>query len=421
MSKSYPLFDSPLDRLRQLLRPRQVATEHQVTALRDLNLTIQRGSVFGLVGHNGSGKSTLLRLLAGVIQPTGGEVRCEGRVAALLELGAGFNPEFSGRDNVLISAGLLGIDEQTAQTRLPDVEAFAAIGEFFDRPVETYSSGMYARVAFAVMAACEPDVLLLDEILAVGDEAFQRKCFARLETLAAQGCTIVIVTHSSQLVLELCDRAALLEGGELALAGEPKAVVHEYYRRQGLAGGAGQGVPGEAVPGAAAAPVAGLDPDLRSEPVHYGSGAARIDNVRLSLADGTAVNELQRGARYELRYDVYFSAAARNVEFGSLVKTPTGVELGGVLLGASGPAAAPELAEVPAGARYAVRMPLDCRLLPGTYFCNAGVRANPEGVDGMHYLHRVMDALAFRVRAEAATGRSGMVDLAAAAPECRRC
>lgn len=407
LCKRYPLFNQPFDRLRQLWQSSEDDAASTKAALWNVSLQIYPGQVFGIVGRNGSGKSTLLRLIAGVVKPSSGSIRCRGRIAALLELGAGFNPEFSGRDNVIVSASLLGIDEPTTLARMAEIEAFADVGEYFERPVKTYSSGMYARVAFAVMAVCDPDVLILDEILAVGDEAFQRKCLARIEQLAASGCAVILVTHNSQLVLEFCEAAALIDDGVLAALGEPKSVIHEYYRRQGdppIEAGA------ESIASASpAVPQAGfLDPALpQSTPVAYGDGGALISDFRILDERGARVNVLCRGSHYRFCYRVHFSATAHGVEFGSLIKTRTGVEIGGMLLGEQ-----PQLRNVGAGQSAEVRLPFTCRLLPNSYFFNAGVRAQ-AAVDGhsMRYLHRVMDALMFQVQAEPKLAVTGMVDL----------
>ena len=432
VTKSYPLFSGARDRLGQLLGLRSQAAS--VQALHPLDLKIERGQIFGIVGHNGSGKSTLLRLLSGVLPPTSGQVRCNGQVAALLELGAGFNPEISGRDNVLIACALLGVDDSTARSRLPDIEAFADVGAFFDRPVKTYSTGMYARVAFAALAVCEPDILILDEILAVGDEAFQRKCLARIEKLAADGCTIILVTHNSQLVIEFCHAAALLNNGELVVAGEPKTVIHEYYKSQGFALGAGVDnaespdsdggkpvEPGELPGGGFAASsvsiqgreaanktAAFFDPKLVSESVAaYGNADALIDNVRLVDEHHQKINVMPRGQIFSLCYRVTLNQPARDLEFGSLIKTTKGVELGGQALGD-----AESLRTLAAGCVVEVTIPYVANLLPGTYFVNAGVRGEVDGAP--EYLHRLMDALTFRVLEEVDITLRGIVDLSVA-------
>ena len=407
VGKTYPLFAGPRDRFRQLWGG-VASVKDGVDALMDINLTVERGQIFGIVGKNGSGKSTLLRLLSGVLTPTSGSIEVSGRVAALLELGAGFNPEFSGRDNVLMTCALLGIDDNSALESLPRIEAFADVGAFFDRPVKTYSTGMYARVAFAALAVCEPDVLILDEILAVGDEAFQRKCLARLEALAASGCTIILVTHNSQLVVEFCQAAVLLADGRVVIAGDPKSVVHEYYRQQGFSQSdelPGGGFAASSLP---SAPVsAWYDAALLSASMAtYGNGDAKIENVRLIDASGARVNVLVRGSSYRLCYRVVTLAPAQNLEFGCLIKNTRGVELGGLVLGKH-----TELTAVVADACIDVSFPFVASLLPGSYFFNAGVRADLDGVP--NYLHRIMDALMFRVQEETGHGLSGIVDFSA--------
>jgi len=405
LHKRYPLFKQPFDRLRQLWQPQGESGTLAKAALRDVSLQIYPGQVFGIVGRNGSGKSTLLRLIAEVVKPSAGSVRCRGRVAALLELGAGFNPEFSGRDNVIVCASLLGIDEPTTLSRMAEIETFADIGEYFERPVKTYSSGMYARVAFAVMAVCDPDVLILDEILAVGDEAFQRKCLARIEQLATNGCAVILVTHNSQLVLEFCEVAALIDDGSLVAFGDPKSVIHEYYEPPAEHDATAESNSGEA---SLTAPPSYLDPALpQSAPVSYGDGGAQITDLRVIDERGISVNVLRRGSHYSFCYRVHFSAAVHGVEFGSLIKTRTGVEVGGMLLGKR-----PELARLGAGQTVEVRLPFTCRLLPNNYFFNAGVRAQASLEDrSMRYLHRVMDALMFQVQAETDLAVTGIVDL----------
>lgn len=410
VGKNYPLVKHPFDRLRQLWRPigrlPRDDSDRVKPALSGVSFQVRVGEVFAIVGRNGSGKSTLLRIIAGVIPPSTGSVQTRGRVAALLELGAGFNPEFSGRDNVMISASLMGVDEASTLRRMAEIETFADVGDYFDQPVKTYSSGMYARVAFAVMAVCEPDVLILDEILAVGDEAFQRKCLARIKQLAEQGCAVILVTHNSQLVLEFCATAALIDQGVLAALGEPKAVIHDYYRRQGMA--ARSQTNQATTQSAPAAVPAYLDDELpQSSRVETGDGSAQISAVRILDERGVEVNVLSRGSQYRFCYRVLFKATARDVECGSLVKTRSGVEVGGIVLGDL-----PELTTIEADQTLEVELPFVCRLLPNHYFFNAGVRAQGTPQQpGMHYLHRIMDALMFQVRPEANLAVTGMVDL----------
>ncbi|MFO0779159.1 MAG: ABC transporter ATP-binding protein [Nitrospira sp.] len=198
-------------------------------ALNEVSLDIPKGRTIGIIGRNGSGKSTLLQIIAGILQPTSGSVVVNGRVAALLELGAGFNPDFTGRDNVMLNGALLGITRDEMIARMPKIEAFADIGDFFDQPVKTYSSGMFVRVAFAATIHVDPDILIVDEALAVGDAKFQHKCYEHLSTLRERGITILFVTHSMALITTYAQHAVLMDHGQLITDGEPGLIVDRYH------------------------------------------------------------------------------------------------------------------------------------------------------------------------------------------------
>ena len=246
LRKSFRLYHRPQDRLRQMVLPRlglkKDSSNYYKTfsALNGVDLTLGRGETVGIVGRNGSGKSTLLQIICGTLQPSSGDVTVNGRIAALLELGAGFNPDFTGRENVYLNGAIIGLNREEIDAKFEDIERFADIGQFIDQPTKSYSSGMYVRLAFAVAIHSEPDILIIDEALSVGDEAFQRKCFARIERMQARGTTILFVSHSAQAVIELCDRAVLLDGGEVLMAGTPKKVVGQYQRLMNLTGEAAE-------------------------------------------------------------------------------------------------------------------------------------------------------------------------------------
>ncbi|SEM94907.1 ABC transporter ATP-binding protein [Cryobacterium luteum] len=197
-------------------------------ALRNVSMTIQAGTTVGLIGHNGSGKSTLLKVLGGILDPTTGTVARRGRIAALLELGAGFHPDLTGRENVFLNASILGLSREVTEARFPEILSFSGIGDFIDTQVKFYSSGMYVRLAFAVAVHTDPDLLLVDEVLAVGDEAFQRKCMDKIRSFQEEGRTIVLVTHSLGQVADLCDRAILLNQGEVVFDGDPRQAVVNF-------------------------------------------------------------------------------------------------------------------------------------------------------------------------------------------------
>jgi lipopolysaccharide transport system ATP-binding protein len=228
VSKKFRLFGSPKDRLREALHPFKKKYHREFWALKDINLEVPKGMTLGIVGRNGSGKSTLLQIICSVLQPTFGAVVVKGRVSALLELGTGFNPEFTGRENVLLNGALMGFSREEMEDRLPVIKAFADIGEFVDQPVKTYSSGMFVRLAFAAAINVDPDILIVDEALAVGDAKFQNKCYRKFNEFQQQGKTIVFVTHNTEAVIRHCDKAILLDYGRIVKIDSPNAVVNLY-------------------------------------------------------------------------------------------------------------------------------------------------------------------------------------------------
>ena len=246
LAKSYLLRTERRRTLKELLL-RQYAPPRRLEALHDVSFAVEKGETFAVVGANGSGKSTLLKLIAGTARPTSGALTVNGRISALLELGAGFHPDFTGRENVFLNAALLGLSRRETERVLPEIEAFAELGDFFDAAVKTYSSGMYMRLAFAVAAHVDPDVLLIDEILAVGDEYFQRKCFAKLNEFRARSKTICFVSHDLAAVGRLCRRGILLDGGRVRASGDIALVLEAYaelveaHEQHALAGDAPKG------------------------------------------------------------------------------------------------------------------------------------------------------------------------------------
>ncbi|WP_334130724.1 ABC transporter ATP-binding protein [Silanimonas lenta] len=429
LGKTYAMYARPHYRLFELLfgtwggRWRR---DHH--ALHDVSFEVRRGETVGIVGSNGSGKSTLLQILCGTLAPTAGTVEVSGRVAALLELGAGFNPEFTGRENVFLNGTVLGLTREEVAARFDAIAAFADIGDFIDEPVRTYSSGMYVRLAFAVAIHVEPDILIVDEALSVGDEAFQRKCFARIEQLRERGVTILFVSHSAGTVVDLCDRAVWLDQGQLLADGPAREVVAQYQRfahaseerKQALRremrecpGGAttlnedrlsqGISVLPEVVP---SGPDDGFDPGLVA-PVTavYENRGACILEPRIETLDGRRVNLLVSGRRYRYRYAVEFERSVAGVRFGMMVRTMTGSEVGGAASSTTEDA----ISLVSRGSRIEVGFEFDCRMLPGVYFFNAGVLGRDE--EGEQYLDRRIDLLMVRVQPMPALRATGVVDL----------
>lgn len=227
VSKCYKRYGRPVDKLKEVLLPtKNYAAEFW--ALRDIDLEVHKGETVGIIGQNGSGKSTLLQIIAGTLTPTTGSVSVQGRVSALLELGSGFNPEFTGRQNVFFNGRILGLTQEEIENKFDEIAVFADIGDFIDEPVKTYSSGMFVRLAFAVAVSVDPEILIVDEALSVGDIYFQQKCFERIKELKDQGTTLLFVSHDSGAVYKLCQRALLMELGNLVLESNPKIVIDLY-------------------------------------------------------------------------------------------------------------------------------------------------------------------------------------------------
>lgn len=434
VTKRYFLYARPEDRLKQSIVPRlqrligqpQTKYYRDFTAINEISFEVKRGETVGIIGRNGSGKSTLLQIMCGTLQPTSGTVEVQGRVAALLELGAGFNADYTGRENVYLCATILGLSRSEIERRFAAIAAFADIGAFIDQPVKTYSSGMYVRLAFATAINLDPEILVLDETLAVGDEAFQRKCYARIEDIQARGGTIVLVSHAPQTVVQLCARALLIDGGELLLEGPPKLVIGHYQRllnasaettpdvrarirrlqsKETAAAFATPLVPSEIGPNAA--PTEWLDLALASQSaVSYENAGARISDVRIADTGGRTVNVLRSGNDYVLSYRVEFERDAQEVAFGFLFRTTAGLDLAGV---GTSLTRRHRLGQVRRGDVAVASFRFKCSLLPGTYFVTAGASAVLEGE--RRFLHRVLDAMPFRVIAEDAGIAVGYFDL----------
>lgn len=229
VSKRFEIYTQPRDRLLQFISFGKRQYFKEFWAIKNISFDVKKGETLGILGRNGSGKSTLLQIIAGTLAPTQGEVRTTGMLAALLELGSGFNPEFTGRENVYLNGALLGFSQAVMDTRFDAIANFADIGEHLDQPIKTYSSGMYVRLAFAVQACVEPQILIVDEALSVGDEKFQRKCFEYIDRLRTNGCAVILVTHSTATVEKFCQRAVLLHKGEMHGVGDAKKIVDQYH------------------------------------------------------------------------------------------------------------------------------------------------------------------------------------------------
>lgn len=407
VTKSYRIFGHPGDRLKQALTFGFRHYHQDFTSLHDISFEIAKGETLGIVGRNGSGKTTLLQLICGILKPTKGTVIVNGRIAALLELGAGFNPEFTGRENIYFQGALMGLRTPEMDARLDKICSFAGIGSFIDQPVRIYSSGMFVRLAFSVAIHVSPDILIIDEALAVGDEAFQRKCFSHIRQFAEAGGTLVLVSHSTPWIIDLCSRAIQLHDGRLACAGTAKHVVDRYHRT--LLSPGSSGTPPKIHSLTRHEPlIASSNWDttlIPSSTLSYPSLGATIQSVSLLDNEDQPVNILVPGRTYRLRYFVAFHTSPLTVRFGMLVKTTTGVELGGAASDRGDSA----LTHIQPGMTATVEFELRCLLTTGTYFLNCGVWGIVE--DEERYLHRIVDALMFRVRGEQDDGHTGIVRL----------
>jgi len=381
---------------------RDLRPEESIRALRSISFEVATGEAVALVGGNGSGKSTLLKVMAGLLRPTTGTVSIAGRVAALIELGAGFHPEISGRENVFINGAVLGLKRAEIERRYGDIVAFAGLEDFIDEPVKNYSSGMYVRLGFSVAIHTDPEILLVDEVLAVGDAAFSHRCLRRIEEFLAGGRTLVLVSHDLDLVEELCDRALWLEAGELRMSGRPRQVVDAYREAIAEAEGREHKEAKEAAATAAAATAAAAtrggehaaiggaeleaersEPDetfdVGAETLRWGSRAAEIVTARLLDGEGRETYHLRSGAEARFVVEVRAERELGDFVFGIGLSTPRGVECWGTntdLLGL-------RPRRLLGAATVVVRCP-ELRLAPGEYLVDLAIHSR----DGAPYDYR---------------------------------
>jgi ABC-type polysaccharide/polyol phosphate transport system ATPase subunit len=315
VSKLYPLYRRPSDRLLEQLPLVGRRRHEDFWALRDVSFRVERGQTLGIVGPNGSGKSTLLEIVSGILQPTRGRVVAEGRIAALLELGAGFNPAFTGRENVFLNGEILGLSRREVERAFPRIAEFAAIGEFIDRPVREYSSGMYVRLAFSTAIHVEPDILVVDEALAVGDAIFASRAVRKFEQLKQRRVTVLFVSHDLGLVKRLSDSALLLVGGRVEAEGAPKDVVNRYI---------GLVHEWQRAPVSPAGEAAGPEGSFR-----HGDGASRILSAQLLNREGRPVQSVESGEAVTVRVRARFETDVERPIVGILLRNRLGIDVFG--------------------------------------------------------------------------------------------
>ena len=446
LSKIYSIYNRPVDRLKQAILPKVLkllgrptpAYYREFGALRNLNMDVKKGETIGVIGRNGSGKSTLLQLICGTLTPTSGQIETKGRITALLELGSGFNPEFTGRENVFLNGAILGLHQNEIEDRFDAIAGFADIGEFIEQPVKFYSSGMIVRLAFAVQAMVDPDILIVDEALAVGDERFQRKCFRRLDDLKKNGTSILFVSHSRQQIVELCDRALLLEQGQRLLLAEPLRVVRAYHQMiyadaveqarliqefQNL----DRGIP---IPAETSSTASTDHPDPQietkeeeefAESDFYESGlipqstviypiqGARISQIRIYNSKGREVNNLLAGREYQFEIHGTFLENRNLVSIGMHIRSMTGIEI----TAQKYPSFKRHIQSVKNGQKFTLVHKVTMILTPGIYFVGGGISSQTEPM----MMHRVLDIIMFRVLPKAERRTTGYVDLSVGEPE----
>jgi lipopolysaccharide transport system ATP-binding protein len=330
VSKRYRIYDRPNDRLREMLTRGRWKRHQEFWALQDVNFDIEAGTTTGIIGPNGSGKSTLLQIMTGTLEPTHGNVWHEGRIAALLELGSGFNNEFTGIENVFMNASLMGFSRSETEALLPEIERFAEIGPFIHQPVKTYSSGMYVRLAFSVAISAAPQILIIDEALAVGDAVFQHRCMRRLKEMQESGVTIFFVSHDPSAVRALCSRAILLNAGRVHADGKPADVLNRYQKIIMAREQAYDAAPveetminAELTPG----------PDAVGKTTNYtyrhGDGSAQILSVELLNDARRSVQLVETGDPLSIKVRIVFHADVEYPVCGFMIRNRHGIHLYG--------------------------------------------------------------------------------------------
>jgi lipopolysaccharide transport system ATP-binding protein len=413
LSKCYQIYDQPRDRLKQFVLPKLQGIAgvkakqyyKEFWALRDVSFEVKKGETVGIIGRNGSGKSTLLQMICGTLSPTSGSIQTHGRIGALLELGSGFNPEFSGRENIYLNATVLGLTKEEIDAKFDDIASFADIDDFIERPVKTYSSGMMVRLAFAVQAQVDPKILIVDEALAVGDVKFQARCFERLKQLKEAGTSILLVTHSTEQIVMHCTSALLLDSGKTIEIGEPKKVVNHYldllFSKPPKKIDKIEIVDKLGSSGVKSNFILNFNSDIffhrngyNSLEYRWGDGAAKINDFWLCAGGVEYSNSINTGDVLDLAIAVKFIKTLHRPIFGITIKTKEGVAIYGTNT---------EYLDILdfhsqgyAGQAVLIKISLVCRFAPGDYFISIGV-ATRDG-ESVNPHDRRYDAIHFQVR-----------------------
>lgn len=373
VAKAYKIYKNPRHRAVEMFVPWGPVRHTDFWALNDVTLRVERGETLGVVGVNGSGKSTLLQIIAGIVRPTRGRVAVRGRISSLLELGAGFHPELTGRQNVEMFGTVIGLSLEEVRRRLPEIERFARIGEFIDQQVKVYSSGMFVRLAFAAAIHVDPDVLLVDEALAVGDAVFQHQCLLRIRQMQAQGTTVLYVSHDMGTIKAVCSRVVLLDGGRIIAEGGPADMASLYFARASAAIAGAQAPEGPVPSIAADAELARFRPDAdldaRSQIFRHGTGAAKIRRVELRDACGRPATAVAFNEETVLAVHVEYVADAPTSIVGFSFRDRTGTDVIGTNTHEEGTTLPPRSA----GSTLVVEFRLRIPLAPGSYSISSAI------------------------------------------------
>lgn len=374
VSKVYKIYDREIDRLWEGLHQGKKIYHKSVHALSQVNFEVQRGTTFGILGRNGSGKSTLLQIIAGVLQPSSGEVHAYGRISALLELGSGFNSDFTGIENIYLYSRILGLTDKEIDAKLETILDFADIGDFASQPLRTYSSGMAVRLAFATAVSVDPEILIVDEALAVGDAYFQHKCILRMKEIIQSGATVLFVSHDIHTVKSLCQEAMLLEDGKAVIQGKAEDVANEYHRRlferDHARGIVGRGAFVEDAEEAASLNT-GSRPEFlfdsefeaRARKNRFGNGTARLTAIEVLNGKGQRVEALDYGEKMTVRVHCEFLEPAESAVIGMILRDAKGSDL----IGINTLVEKKLISKVAAGERITIDFLLPNLLGPGSY------------------------------------------------------
>jgi len=386
ISKIYRLYEKPSDRFKEALMPSKRRSKDHY-ALTDIDLTIYKGETVGIIGTNGSGKSTILKIITGVLSPTAGEISVDGRISALLELGAGFNMEYNGIENIYLNGTMMGFSKKEIDEKLESILDFADIGDYVYQPCKTYSSGMFVRLAFAVAINIEPEILIVDEALSVGDVFFQAKCYHKFEEFKQAGKTILFVSHDLSSIAKYCDRVVLLNKGVKLDEGAPKEMIDAYKKvlvgqyqvseeKESL-------LDDEDIQKLASKAALGVNPDL----IEYGTGAANIHNYYITDKNGIKTTAIIKGEPFTIHFDVSFKENVAAPIFAFTIKNIRGTEI----TGTNTMYERAFLESVTAGDEKTVTFTQDMNLQGGEYLLSFGVTGYEKDVFQVY--HRLYDVI----------------------------